>query len=197
MGGLGGGTGDRRRCPGRAEGRPGRLCLAPGTLPESALSLSSALGAREEASAEDLFQQTWLRVIENIGRYDPRRNFEAWLFTVARNVAIDHLRRRRPGSLDESAGENPSLGESLPAVTPGALDQILCSERAELVQRALESQLPLYREILSLRFEEEMKLEEIAEVLSIPLGTVKSRLARALEQLRASFLRMRLEELSP
>ena len=150
---------------------------------------------REQASAEDLFQQTWLRVIENIGRYDPGRNFEAWLFTVARNVAIDHLRRRRPGSLDEPAGETPSLGECLPAETPGALDQILCSERAELVQRVLVSQPPLYREILSLRFEEEMKLEEIAEVLSIPLGTVKSRLARALEQLRTAFLRMRLEEL--
>jgi RNA polymerase sigma-70 factor (ECF subfamily) len=150
---------------------------------------------REPSSAEDLFQQTWLRVIENIDRYDPRRNFEAWLFTVARNVAIDHWRRRQPGSLDESVGETPSLGESLPADSPGALDQILCSERTELVQRALESQPPVYREILSLRFEEEMKLEEIAEVLSIPLGTVKSRLARALEHLRTTFLRMKLEEL--
>ena len=52
---------------------------------------------REPAEAEDLFQQTWLRVAEKIRQYDPQRNFEAWLFTLARNLAIDHLRRIRPG----------------------------------------------------------------------------------------------------
>src|SRR5487761_972982 len=56
---------------------------------------------RQPAEAEDLFQQTWLRVATQIRRFDPRRNFEAWLFTLARNLAIDHLRRVRPESLDE------------------------------------------------------------------------------------------------
>jgi RNA polymerase sigma factor, sigma-70 family len=56
---------------------------------------------RQPAEAEDLFQQTWLRVVEKIRSFDASRNFDAWLFTLARNLAIDHLRRIRPESLDE------------------------------------------------------------------------------------------------
>src|ERR1041385_8977969 len=55
----------------------------------------------EPATAEDLFQQTWIRVAEKIRSYDQKRSFENWLFTVARNLAMDHLRRYRPESLDE------------------------------------------------------------------------------------------------
>ena len=55
-----------------------------------------------EATAEDLFQQTWVRAVERIGRYDPRREFAPWLFAVARNLAIDELRRLRPESLEEA-----------------------------------------------------------------------------------------------
>ena len=65
---------------------------------------------REPAEAEDLFQQTWVRVAEKIQQYDSKRNFEAWLFTVARNLAFDHLRRIRPESLDEPIAGMP--GES-------------------------------------------------------------------------------------
>jgi RNA polymerase sigma-70 factor (ECF subfamily) len=152
---------------------------------------------REPATAEDLFQQTWMRVIENIHRFHPSRNFDAWLFAVSRNIVIDYLRRRRPASLEEPVGDDLPLSERLSANTPGALEQVLRSERVELVQKVLESQPPVYREILSLRFEEEMKLEEIAEVLSIPLGTVKSRLTRALERLRTAFTQLQLEEVRP
>jgi RNA polymerase sigma-70 factor, ECF subfamily len=150
----------------------------------------------EPTAAEDLFQQTWLRVLEHIGRFDAKRNFDAWLFAVARNLVIDLLRRHRPASLEEPVSEGLSLSEALATEAPGPLDQVLRCEKVELVRRALEAQPPVYREILSLRFEEEMKLEEIAEVLSVPLGTVKTRLARALERLRTVFLHMQLEEAS-
>ena len=150
----------------------------------------------EPASAEDLFQQTWMRVIQNIRRFDAKRNFDAWLFAVARNIAIDYLRRRRPASLEEPLGDDFFLSDALATGAPGPLDQVLRSEKIESVRRALESQPPVYREILSLRFEEEMKLEEIAEVLSVPLGTVKTRLARALERLRTAFSCMQREEVS-
>jgi RNA polymerase sigma-70 factor, ECF subfamily len=150
---------------------------------------------REPAAAEDLFQQTWLRVIEQIRRYDGRRSFEAWLFTVARNLAFDHLRRYRPESLEEPSVENLPGAEQLAAGSPDALDNVIRFERAELVQRALGALPAISREILTLRFEEEMKLEEIARVLAIPLSTVKSRLGRALERLRAASLRLRLEGL--
>ena len=152
---------------------------------------------REPAAAEDLFQQTWLRVIENIRRFDPNRNFDAWLFAVARNLAIDHLRRYRPDSLEEPESEALPVIERFPADTPGALDHVLRSEQDALVQKALDSQPPVYREILSLRFEEEMKLEEIAEVLAIPLSTVKSRLGRALDRLRTSLIRLQPEGVRP
>jgi len=56
---------------------------------------------KEPTVAQDLFQQTWLRVVERIGKYDASRAFEPWLFSVARNLAIDHLRRKQPESLDE------------------------------------------------------------------------------------------------
>ena len=142
---------------------------------------------RQPAEAEDLFQQTWLRVAEKIHSYDQRRNFEAWLFTLARNLAIDHLRRVRPESLDEPAGHDAS-GESAAArlvshETP-ALDRVLARERSSRLADAMEMLPVIQREVLTLRFEEEMKLEEIAEILGAPLSTVKTRLRRGLEHLR-------------
>ncbi len=141
---------------------------------------------REPAEAEDLFQQTWLRVAEKIRQFDPQRNFEAWLFTLARNLAIDHLRRIRPESLDQPVGD--SAGESAAARLPSqerpAIEGILARERAGRLGLALETLPMVQREVLTLRFEEEMKLEEIAEVLDAPLSTVKTRLRRALERLK-------------
>ncbi|HVA72523.1 MAG TPA: sigma-70 family RNA polymerase sigma factor [Candidatus Limnocylindrales bacterium] len=140
---------------------------------------------RQPAEAEDLFQQTWLRVATQIRRFDPHRNFEAWLFTLARNLAIDHLRRVRPESLDER-GENDysATPASLRASGPAALDVVIARERAQQIAEAMDVLPVMYREVLALRFEEEMKIEEIAEVLNAPLSTVKSRLRRGLENLR-------------
>jgi RNA polymerase sigma-70 factor (ECF subfamily) len=144
---------------------------------------------RQPADAEDLFQQTWLRVTEKIRSFDTSRNFDAWLFTLARNLAFDHLRRARPSSLDEPLSDDSpddTRVSRLVSGDPSPFDQLLAVERARHLARALEN-LPLsYREVLSLRFEEEMKLEEIALVLAAPLSTVKSRLRRSLEQLRAT-----------
>lgn len=142
---------------------------------------------REPAEAEDLFQQTWLRVAGQIRRYDPRRNFDAWLFTLARNLAIDHLRRVRPDSLDaHESGEYESTPATLRDSAPPAIDALISRERAYLVAEAMDGLSVLYREVMSLRFEEEMKLEEIAQVLDAPLSTIKSRLRRGLESLRQS-----------
>jgi len=142
---------------------------------------------RQPADAEDLFQQTWVRVAEKIRSFDTSRNFDAWLFTLARNLAFDHLRRIRPQSLDEPVSDdspNKTMVSRLASTDPGPFDQMLAGERARLLAGALENLPVSYREVLSLRFEEEMKLEEIALVLAAPLSTVKSRLRRSLEQLR-------------
>jgi RNA polymerase sigma-70 factor, ECF subfamily len=139
----------------------------------------------DPAAAEDLFQQTWLRVAEQIHRYDQSRNFDAWLFRVAHNLAIDSLRRYRPESLDEPLPSGESRVERVPADAPSALDLVAEQEWSGKIAVAIGQMPAIYREVLALRFEEEMKLEEISESLGAPLSTVKTRLRRALETLRA------------
>ncbi len=137
---------------------------------------------QDPSTADDLFQQTWIRVMERIGQYDQDRSFDGWLFSIAHNLAIDYLRRREPKSLDESEPVEPLI-----CPTQNALTQLLSLERSEVLAVALAGLPPLYREVLVLRFEEEMKLEEIADLLGTPVSTVKSRLTRGLERLRKYF----------
>ena len=141
---------------------------------------------REPAAADDLFQQTWLRVMEKIGRYDARRNFESWLFSVAHNLAIDSWRGKRGESLDEPGESGDSPGARLRSGNPDALERLLDFERGAVLAVCMHELPAIHREVLTLRFEEDMKLEEIADVAGIPLSTVKSRLRRALEGLRAA-----------
>jgi RNA polymerase sigma-70 factor (ECF subfamily) len=132
---------------------------------------------RDQASADDLFQQTWLHVVRQLHRYDAARSFDTWLFAIAHNAAMDLLRRRPGESLED--------GEfSLPARGPDALSTVLAGERAVILAAALSELPALCREALTLRFEEGMKLEEIAEVTHAPLSTVKSRVRRGLEAMR-------------
>jgi len=103
---------------------------------------------------------------------------------VARHLAIDHLRRYRPESLDEPLPSGESREQQLAAAGPSALDYVLARERAGRLAEALAELPAIYRDVLTLRFEEEMKLEEIAEVQQAPLSTVETRLRRAMESLR-------------
>jgi RNA polymerase sigma-70 factor, ECF subfamily len=140
----------------------------------------------ESGAAEDLFQQTWLRIIERSRKYDAQRSFEGWLFAVAHNLAIDYLRRRKPESLDEPLLSGETQSNLLQSVDQGALEQVLSRERADIISGAISNLHVSFREVITLRFEEEMKLEEIAAVLSLPVGTVKTRLHRGLKVLRNS-----------
>src|SRR5262245_38329388 len=141
--------------------------------------------ARDRATAEDLFQQTWLRVMEKIGRYDAARRFDVWLFAVARNLAIDYFRARHfTESLDETKESGSTQGERFFPAGQNALGILLESERGTMLAECMLELPAIHREVLTLRFEEGMKLEEIAEVARIPISTVKSRLSRALEGLR-------------
>lgn len=147
---------------------------------------------RQPSEAEDLFQQTWLRVVEKIRAFDPNRSFEAWLFTLARNLTIDHLRRVRPESLDEPVSDGASSESATDRLTsrePAPSDRVFASERTNQIASAMAELPVMYREVLALRFEEEMKIEEIAHVVGAPLSTVKTRLRRSLEQLRRSLER--------
>jgi len=132
---------------------------------------------RDTASAEDLFQQTWLQVMGQLSRYDSARSFDTWLFAIAHNLAMDALRKRSGERLEDYEFE-------LPDRQSNALAAVLAGERAATVAAALTGLPPLYREALTLRFEEGLKLEEIAEVTGAPLSTVKSRVQRGLEAMR-------------
>jgi RNA polymerase sigma-70 factor, ECF subfamily len=139
----------------------------------------------DRAIAEDLFQETWMRVLERGHQYDGRHEFSTWLYTIARNLAIDHLRRKRPVvSLDALLdAEDSALPYEPASAEPSALDTVAQHEVAERVTAAM-SGLPIeYRETVVLRFQEGLGLEEIAALTKLPLGTVKSRLYRALNML--------------
>jgi len=142
-------------------------------------------GSRE--GAEDFFQETWVRVLERGSQYDGKWKFEAWLFTIARNLVFDWHRRKKPQSL-ESLGnpeqEAPFDVKDEKSITP--LESYLNEEQREGIHASLTKIPVVYREVLVLRFQEEMQLEEIAGVLSTPISTVKSRLYRGLEALRGA-----------
>jgi RNA polymerase sigma-70 factor (ECF subfamily) len=134
--------------------------------------------------AEDFFQETWIRVLERGSQYDGRHEFSTWLFTIARNLVIDDLRRKRPASLDSLADEDAAAPFDLPATgQPSAFDATVQREQNEQISAGMQHIAAEYRESLLLRFQEGMSLEEIATVTGAPLGTVKSRIYRGLTAL--------------
>ncbi len=141
------------------------------------------VGRRE--IAEDLFQETWLRVLERGHQYRAQWKFETWLFSVARNLAIDFLRRRQPQSLEALLGEPPDAPPRELAATNAPTSFEMLAEREEAARLAaiVAGLPPAYREVLMLRFQEDLALEEIAGIVGAPLSTVKSRLYRGLEAL--------------
>jgi RNA polymerase sigma-70 factor (ECF subfamily) len=143
--------------------------------------LVSLTGHRE--LAEDLFQETWIRVLERGHQFNDRYAFGTWLFAVAHNLVIDHMRRKQPASLDgllndgETAFDVPATGQA------SALDTTLQREQNEHIAAGMQHLPAEYREALVLRFQEGMSLVEIASVAGVPLGTVKSRIYRGLSAL--------------
>ena len=146
--------------------------------------------------AEDLLQDTWLRVMEKLDRYHTDKPFAPWLYTVARNLAIDKLRRlgRQGKKAEPRLTEDGALDDPVELAAdsaPSALENLEKQNLLEHVERTLAG-LPFeLREVLTLRFQEELQLEEIAQVVGLPSSTVKSRLYRGLEQLRLRVERIR------
>lgn len=135
------------------------------------------------ALAEDLFQETWLRVLEKGHQYDGRNKFSSWLFSIAHNVAIDVLRKRAPASLDAMNDPEDGAPFEPPASGPSPFEVAAQHQQAEQLEAALDRVPPVYREVLVLRLQEQMKLEEIAQLIRIPVSTVKTRLYRGVQAL--------------
>src|SRR5690348_17842560 len=141
--------------------------------------------------ADDLFQETWIRVLERGHQYDGKHEFITWLYAVARNLTIDYLRKKNPVSLDGMM-ENEEHAPLEPTdPRPMAWEVMQRQEEAERVSSVLVSIPAECRETLVLRFQEGLRLEEIAVVTGAPLGTVKSRLYRGLNMLMSRLKRAR------
>jgi RNA polymerase sigma-70 factor (ECF subfamily) len=149
-------------------------------------------GKREVA--EDLFQEVWIRVLRRGAQYNGKARFDTWIFTIARNLVIDLSRKRTMASLDEmrDGGEDERPFEIVQD-GPSPLEQFQYRENAAELATVLLTLEPSYREVLTLRFHEEMSLEEIATVTRAPLSTVKSRLYRGLASLKPQLLSLRAE----
>lgn len=146
---------------------------------------------RDRTLAEDLSQEAFVKAFHAIGRYDPRYKFSSWIFKIANNLTIDHLRKRKldtvsidgsPHATDadqqaqtrlvvESTGENP-------------LEYVEHRELGTLIERAIGQLRPEYKTAVLLRHVEGYAYEEIAEIMEVPLGTVKTYLHRARKELK-------------
>ena len=146
--------------------------------------------------AEDLFQEVWMRVLTRGGQFNGKARFETWLFTIARNLVIDHKRKRTMASLDElvetGSEEDRPINIEVADNHPTPFDRFSSIEDREHIAAALLQLDTLYREVLVLRFHEEMTLDEIAKVTQAPLSTVKSRLYRGLAAIKPKLERAQM-----
>jgi RNA polymerase sigma-70 factor, ECF subfamily len=140
------------------------------------------------ALSEDLFQETWIRVLERGHQYNAKSKFESWLFAIARNLVIDVSRRKKMPSLEDLGDPETNQSYDPPDDrSSSALQLLVTRENEQAVQLSLLKIAPYYREVLVLRFHEDLSLEEIAQILSTPISTVKSRLYRGLAALKSAF----------
>ena len=140
--------------------------------------------ARDSDDAEDLVQETYLKALRSFASFQPGTNFRAWIFQILRNTFLSSrtkFERRMTEALDSDEGE-PEL--AVDTETPETI--LINRSDSQLLQRAVDDLPVHYRETLLLCEVEEMSYQEIAQILSIPIGTVMSRLARARKAVRES-----------
>ncbi|HET9177183.1 MAG TPA: sigma-70 family RNA polymerase sigma factor [Terriglobia bacterium] len=139
-----------------------------------------------EDAARDMFQETWLRVLARGHQYDGVSRFDSWLFSIARHLVIDSSRRRKMDSLDEKldSAQDGAAQESWPSDGVSPLAEYENTELAARISSILARLPAVYREVLLLRFQEDLSLKEIAGIIRAPLATVKSRLYRGLSAAR-------------
>lgn len=146
-------------------------------------------GSRQEA--EDVVQDTFLRVFKNLDSFDEKQKFSTWIFRIATNQCIDRLRKKRKMySLDAESSDHEGFDGY--AMMPGddrtPERELLLSETQELIQKAMETLPPKYKSVMILRYMQDLSLQEISDVMGMPVTTVKTRVHRGRE-----FLRKRLE----
>jgi len=146
---------------------------------------------RDRELAEDLAQDAFIKVLNHIDRYSPEFKFSSWLFKIANNVAIDHLRRRRIDTISIDGSPHAASASEIEASTldigsdqENALDEMEAKELGSAIEQAIARLRPEYRSCIMLRHVEGRSYEEIAATLDLPLGTVKTYIHRARHELR-------------
>ena len=148
---------------------------------------------RDREMAEDLAQETFIKVLNNLDRYSPEFKFSSWLFKIANNLTIDHLRRRRVDTISIEGAPDAVTAESARAtsiavvsVGESPLEELESKELGTAIERAIGKLRPEYRACIMLRHVEDKSYEEIAEIVKLPLGTVKTYIHRARHELRTA-----------
>jgi RNA polymerase sigma-70 factor, ECF subfamily len=155
---------------------------------------------RDRELAEDLAQDTFIKVLNHIDRYRPEFKLSSWLFKIANNVAIDHLRRRQLDTISIDGSPHAQTQDAIEATSfdvvgqqESALDEMEARELGGEIERAIASLRPEYRSCIMLRHVEGRSYEEIAATLDLPLGTVKTYIHRARHELRKELEHLRDE----
>jgi RNA polymerase sigma-70 factor (ECF subfamily) len=153
---------------------------------------------RDREAAEDLAQDTFIKVLNHIDRYSPEFKFSSWLFKIANNVAIDFLRRKRLDTISMDGSPHASSASEIEATTfeiaaqqETALQEMESRELGTAIERAIARLRPEYRSCIMLRHVEDRSYEEIAATLDLPLGTVKTYIHRARHELRRALEHLR------
>lgn len=155
---------------------------------------------RDRELAEDLSQETFVKVLNALSTYRPEFKFSSWVFKIANNVAIDQLRRRELDTLSLEGSPHATTPEMIEATAlelgeaaESALDEVANRELGGEIERAIAKLRPEYRSCILLRHVEGRPYEEIAEILDLPLGTVKTYIHRARHELRNTLGHLRDE----
>jgi RNA polymerase sigma-70 factor, ECF subfamily len=148
---------------------------------------------RDRERAEDLAQETFVRVFNHIDRYDPRYKFSSWIFKIATNLTIDSIRRKELDTVSIDGSRNAVTAEQIEAtsITVASPDenpeqQLEAKQLGAEIEGAIGRLRPEYRAAILLRHVEGREYQEIAEILSLPLGTVKTYIHRGRNELRES-----------
>jgi RNA polymerase sigma-70 factor, ECF subfamily len=142
---------------------------------------------RNRDEATDLSQDSFIKVFASLDRYNPAYAFSSWLFKITSNLCIDYLRKRRVETypMDEPIdGDNGEIRRQYEAPDPNPEEVFVRREKMGRLEAAIDALPEHYRIMLILRHQEDLSYEEIADNLSIPLGTVKARIHRAREMLK-------------
>ncbi len=141
--------------------------------------------------AEDLTQEVFIKVFQTLRSYDSAQGtFSTWLNRVARNHLVDHYRRTRKDRITSSLDDDSTPLPELPSTRPAPTARVESRERRELLQMALDQMSPDLREAVVLRDLQDLDYQEIAQVLGVPQGTVKSRINRGRLELARVIKRM-------